>query len=161
MVKDGLAFLGLVAAIGLSILDFVTSIMGIQGIIGQNKSMILMVVPFLVAMLALAFNACSSYILKSAAEEQLTGFSKLFLLFCWFGCLSFDAGSSFIGLVEALNEKPISSLPEAMQEIGHAKVVLALSVATLATTGPFLAVTFAQITSRGNSMFASISKMFD
>ncbi len=155
------AYFGFGAAAILTVIDLVTSWMGINTLVPEgNESLILMVVPVAVACMSLAFNATSSYLLILFREQETTGLSKIFLLVIWLCFLVFDGVSSWLGLLSCLHEGSIGTLNEiavACRGLDGAQNIMCLSVAVLATAGPFLATVFWDLASAGG---LSISTLF-
>lgn len=151
--KSIFAYFGFGAAAVLTVIDLVTSWMGIDTLIPDgNESLILMVVPIAVACMSLAFNATSSYLLVQFREQDAAALSKMFLLVIWLCFLVFDGVSSWLGLLSCLHEGEIATLSEiasACRGLDGAQNIMCLSVAVLATAGPFLATVFWDLATTG------------
>lgn len=143
--KRLLLCLGMAASGLLCVTDFVTSWMGVASICPKNNSVIVMWTPFVFAGLALSFNGLSSYMLRMFQTQQMTTFSKRFLVTTFFCFLAYDGISSFLGLLSSFSDREITSLSAAREAFGSlesSQRLLVLIVATLASFGPFLATTF-------------------
>lgn len=105
------ALVGLVIAVGLTILDFVTSVMGIGQIMGKgNGGWIVTLMPWLFGGLAVTFNGLSAHIFRHYREAGFGAFARSLTFVMW-GCfMVYDSLSSFIGILGTYTGIEINSM---------------------------------------------------
>ena len=144
--KTIFGYLGFGSALILTFIDFGTSYAGIQALISpEATSIVVRVLPFVMAGLALSFNATSSYLLVMFQTKGFTKFSQWFLICAWMGFLIFDGVSSWIGMIYAVSGVEMltdGGMTKAFESLNEAQLGLATVVSILATFGPFLATVF-------------------
>lgn len=143
------AFAGLLAAIVLSIIDFVTSYQGVKAVMPPgNESAILMSIPPLFAVLALTFNGVSAHLFRHFRRGRYGGFATLVLFLVWLNFLSWDWITSFAGITSEFAGGPLGTVEHilaAFNNLTSAQKYVAVVIAALASSGPFLASAFADL----------------
>lgn len=143
------AIAGLVSALVLCLIDFITSYHGVRAVIPEgNDSWILKITPVLFAVLALTFNGTSAHLFRHFRRGRFGGVATLALLAVWLNFLAYDWITSFAGVVAEFAGRPLGSVEaiwEAYMALSLAQQYVATVIAILASAGPFLASAFSDL----------------
>ena len=145
-------YTGLISAALLTLTDVFSSYLGLKALIpDRSDSPLLYVVPLTVAVLAVSFNALSTHIFIECRDEDYTPISRMTIVGIWMACLGFDATSSFLGFLGALDNHVIrtaSDLWQVLQHLDGAQIIFAFALGFLCTCGPLLATLFHSMLSK-------------
>lgn len=148
-----IAWGGFVAALGLCIFDFVTSVMGLRIILGRHDDRpIAFFMPMIFAMLALCFNGLSAYMFRMYMQEKFTRFAPIVTGIMWVFFVTYDAVSAFVGMLDQYATTPVDSwqgIIRAMDHLGAAGGFFVVVMAALLAFGPFLCCMFYQLALSG------------
>jgi len=140
---------GLAAALGLSVFDFITSMMGIRQIMGPgDRGLIVTFMPMLFAMLALCFNAVSAHIFRMYLQRGFGSFASSVTFCMWAFFLTYDAISSLIGILSCYTSAEIGSFEAgriAFASLRHLAAFFVVVMAALLSFGPFLCSVFSDL----------------
>lgn len=85
------AITGLLAALALCVIDFVTSYSGVRSVMPPGtESIILRSIPFLFAVLAITFNGTSAHLFRHFRRGRYGGLASFVLLVAWVNFLAYD-----------------------------------------------------------------------
>ncbi len=140
------AIAGLLAALVLTVIDFVTSYRGIRAIIpADTQSFVLGVTPYVIAIMALAFNSCTAKLFRLYRDHGLGG---MILFGLWTLFITYDLGTSFAGIVLEMAQRPLEDIGaavEAFAGLDPAGKTFAAVLAVLVGSSPYLASAFSEL----------------
>jgi hypothetical protein len=144
-----IAWVGFVAAIGLCIFDFITSVMGIWIVLGRNDDNVIAVfMPVIFALLALCFNGLSAYMFRMFLKGDFGKFAPTVTCIMWIFFVIYDGSSAFVGMLDTYSKERANSLHgimQGMEQLGGAGAFLVLVMALLLSFGPFLCCMFYEL----------------
>ncbi len=141
-----LIWLAIIAGCILCVFDVLTSIWGIQMIVGfGDYTLIPMTMPVLFAILSICFNGVSGYLFAELKRRKGITFTTAVAAVMWIFFLAYDGISSFIGMLSVYSGKPVTSFETAitaMRSLGTLASVFIVIMALLLAFGPFLVTLF-------------------
>lgn len=144
-----IAWSGFAASLGLCVFDFITSVMGIQIILGRNDERVIATcMPIIFAALALCFNGLSAHMFRMYMHQKFTTFAPAVTCIMWLFFLTYDVVSAFIGMLETYATTPITSwrgIVQNMEQLGGAGGFFVVVMAILLSFGPFLCSMFYEL----------------
>src|SRR5262249_18051771 len=115
-----IAWVGFLAALGLSMFDCYTSFLGIKLVMGQNPQKPLTIwMPLIFAILALAFNGLSAFLFKMFKVEKFTKFTPRVCFIMWLFFVVYDVVSAGIGMLETYAHAPVTSWETGLAAVDH------------------------------------------
>lgn len=145
-----IAWIGIVVAATLCVFDFVTSVMGIQSVMGPGDGgIIAFSMPYCFGALAFVFNALSSFIFRMYMRRGFTKISFVMVFVMWIFFLGYDGLSSFIGILGIYTNTEVNSwasMKQAMDQMGGLSAFLVFVMSALLAFGPFLLTPFGELT---------------
>lgn len=155
--KGLFCLIGLVAAIVLTIFDFITSVVGFQAFIPEESAFYIPA-PIVMAMMALAMNALAPSMTRMLVDEKESKFSLMTVAFTFFVCIAFDLGSSWVGFIMEFTQAEDIGL--GLRTGGFTKIIAATITAMFVSIGPFLSSMFYALLTKSGGVFSFIRGFF-